>query len=108
MKTTQMKTIKQLERETSQAIYAVGAFAEPDFIKEATATVNLFAMTGNRFSTDHIWQVLDAKGVTTSERRAMGAVIRSFTKAKKIKRVDYEPSTQQRNHRRPVAVWQGV
>ena len=90
------------------ALDAVEAAADPQWVKAATAFVQHLANLGGRFTTDDVWDLLEEAGVTTDEPRAMGAIIRKFANAGVIVGAgEYWKSRRPECHQRPVKVWRG-
>lgn len=88
-----------------RAVAAAGQAANPEWVQRARLAVGLLAGQRETFTTDDVWARLDGR-VATSERRAMGAVMRWATREGLIRASGgYVPSTRAECHGRPVAVW---
>lgn len=97
------------EQATERAINYAGAFANPEWYKEADAAVSLLCRLGQDFTTDDVWELLEHTGLKTSEPRAMGDIIRRFSKDHKIFATGgYRKSLRKECHRRPVSVWRPI
>lgn len=94
-----------LEKQKDQAIRNAEMGADFEWFDEATEAVEVLIRRGEEFTSDRVWQLMKHTGLKTPEPRAMGAVIRQFVKAKKIRQVGYRPSSRPECHRRPLAVW---
>lgn len=90
---------------TNNAINRAASHANNAWVNEAIATVTILVRLGADFSTDDVWRILDEKGVTTHERRALGAIIRDFDKSGKIRSISSKRSTRKECHGRYVTVW---
>jgi hypothetical protein len=101
-------TIDQLEKRTARAINLASAFADPDWKKEAEATVEVLIKMGEDFTSEEVWALLDQMDVKTSERRALGGIIRRFANEGKIRFISYRKSTRKERNRAPIAVWRPV
>lgn len=102
---TQTDLITQLEKSTDNAVFTAGAFADRDWYSEATATVELLIRRGEDFTTDDVHEILDQLSVETHEKRALGAIMRHFSKKGVISAISYRKSLRPECHRRPVAIW---
>lgn len=90
------------------AIDTVEANAHDEWLATADRIVRHLAAVGLPFTTDDVWSRLDARGVTTHEPRALGAVIRKAARRGLIATTgDYRKSVRPECHARPVAVWKG-
>lgn len=106
---TQTNLIDQLEKHTERSVYVAGAFADPAWMREARATVEILCRQGEDFTGDDVWELLEGTKVTTPEPRALGAVIRQFSKDGKIFATGaYRKSLRKESHRRPLTVWRPV
>ncbi len=97
-----------MQTEIDSYINTAAAHANDEWIREAIATVSLLIKRGDDFTTDDVWEILDTKGVRTHERRALGAVIRDFDKACKIRSVAARRSTRRECHGRYITVWRPI
>lgn len=79
--------------------------ADTQWLAQADAIVFRFAAGARPFTTDDVWAELTRTGVTTHEPRALGAVLRRFSKVGTIVPIGYRPSTRPECHGRPVRVW---
>lgn len=105
----QTNLIDQLERQTDKAVALAGSHANPDWNREAEATVSILCKRGQDFTTDDVWQLMEQTGLTTREPRALGAIIRKLAKDRLIYQTGgYRKSLRKECHRRPLAVWRPV
>lgn len=81
--------------------------ADSDWRTAALAIVLDLARTTSTFTTDSVWEELDALGFKTHEHRAMGPVMRQAAKHNWIAKTDrVVPTMRPHANRRPIAVWQ--
>ena len=90
---------------TELAIAEAGHHANTAWSREAVATVKLLIHMDRDFTADDVWRILDEKGVTTHERRALGAVINDFNKSGRIRSITARKSIRRENHGRYITVW---
>jgi hypothetical protein len=98
------------ERLTDQAVEAVEAGADDQWLRAARARVEVHAACRQPFTTDEIWADLSRlhPQITTPEPRAMGAVIRAAVKDGLIKATGgYKASERPECHRNPKRIWIG-
>lgn len=90
-----------------EAIERVERNASPDFLGFArTVALRIAHAMPNGFTTDAIWEVLDAAGVKPPEPRALGAVMQKLAREGQIRKTgDYVDSTRPACHGRPIPVW---
>lgn len=90
-----------------QALATVADHADHRWTVAARRAVAHVAASGRPFTTDDVWAELGADaGVSTHERRALGAVMRWAVKRGICEPTDdYRPSTRPECHKRPVRVW---
>ena len=94
-----------LEKKRDRAIKQAEIGADCDWFDEATAAVELLILRKSPFTTDDVWRLIHHTGKKTSEPRAMGAVIKQFSKEKRLEQIGYRPSMRPECHMRPIAVW---
>ncbi|MFZ4431659.1 MAG: hypothetical protein ACOYOQ_00530 [Microthrixaceae bacterium] len=90
-----------------EALARVNRNADTDWKAVARTVVAALAAAGEPFTTDEVWGALDAQGVETHERRALGAIITAAARDGKIERVGFRVSTRPECHARPITVWVG-
>lgn len=89
-----------------QAIAIVEDNADQIWLMECRKSIKWLADNDWKFTTDQVWEMLEAKGVSTREPRAMGAAIRSMARAGVIVGTgEYRESRRPECHQRPVKVW---
>ena len=90
----------------AEAIERVGANADADWKRQARQAIRAVLLTHDEFTTDDVWDLLDRENVKTHDRRAMGAIIREFSRNGAIAATGtYVKSSRVECHSRPVAVW---
>lgn len=88
-----------------ETIKKAGENANAEWWTQAVRAVQHVAGTRSRFTTDDVWELLDA---STHEHRAMGAVMRhARSMGWCTPSREYQPSTRDVAHGRPVRVWLG-
>lgn len=88
------------------ALKKVAAAANVEWMKAAADRVKYLCQTRIEFTADDVWQHLDTLDVTTSEPRAMGAVMENAAKAGWCRKSDRMQNSRRRVcHARPVAIW---
>ena len=106
---TQLDLILQGEAGKSEGMARAWDHADVAWRGAAATIVRDLARTHAEFTTDHVWQQLDALGYSTTEHRAMGAVMRAAALDGVIVKTDrVAPSTRPCSHRRPVAIWRAT
>ncbi len=87
-----------------------GTNADPEWKDAAYAAVQSVARRLPEFTTDDVWQVLDADGVARPhEPAAMGCIMRKAALAGVCEKTrDWRKSTQRTNHARDVQVWRSL
>ena len=89
-----------------EALTAVEGAADQRWMESCHEIIRLLAFSGNKFTTDHVWQMLEERGLSTKEPRAMGAAIRKLANKKVIVGTgEYWNSARPECHSRPVKVW---
>ena len=98
---------KRSEEARDAALVNVTIGMAPDWEAIAIDVVRRLCSMQATFTTDDVWRALDASGsVTTSEPRAMGAVMRSAAAMGLCETTDRTcKSVRVRCHRRPLMVW---
>lgn len=88
-----------------EAIERVGANAPVGWKEQARVAVKA-AMLRGEFTTDEVWEWLDAQGYQTRERRALGAVMKQMERDGEIRPTgQWRQSLRPECHARPVRVW---
>ena len=89
-----------------EAIQQAEAHADKAWLDAARRTVARLAELGIPFTTDAVWEQLDALDVHTHEPRALGAVMRQAARDGLLTNSGrYVKSTRADCHSRPVPVW---
>lgn len=90
-----------------EAIERVERNASLDFLVFArTVALRIASAQQNGFTTDAIWEVLDAAGVKPPEPRALGAVMQKLAREGLIRKTgEYVDSCRAACHGRPVPIW---
>ena len=92
-----------------EAIERANDHANQEWKSLARSAVVFLAETGRPFTTDDVWDLLDALPVKTHEPRALGAIMQKAAKDGLIRSSGpYVKSRRPECHRRPVAVWEAV
>ena len=91
-----------------QAIDQADDHADPDWKDHARRVLAELAATGQRFTTDELWRRLDAAGIVTHERRALGGIVRQAVNAGLIAPVGWAESTRPEAHAAPKRVYLGA
>lgn len=92
-----------------EAVQRVTEGADPDWMEDALVAVEKTAQWLATFTTDDVWQALQASDESTTERRAMGAVMRRAEGAGWIEPTDeYRESERPEAHRNPKRVWRSL
>lgn len=86
------------------ALAKVHAGAPERWKAEAWRVLKALAESREEFTTDDIWRRLQHP----PEPRAIGALVMSYRRANRIKKVGYRPSERPVCHARPIAVWKGI
>lgn len=89
------------------AIADVEANADTNWLASATDALNVLVRAGRPFTTDDVWEALDARQVPPPrEPRAMGAVTRAASRQQRIVNTQqYVKSNRPGCHSRPIPVW---
>ena len=75
----------------------------------AKAAILQLAATGEPFTADDVWELIEPIGVTTHEPNAMGAVFNAAARDGVITSDGmYRPSCRRKAHRRMVRVWRAA
>lgn len=95
------------ESAKERALDAVAAHADPQWLAAARAAVDWASRQWHAFSSDDVWERLDAEQVPApAEARALGAVMQQCAREKLIMATgEWTKSRRAENHRRPVRVW---
>lgn len=94
---------------TNEAINGVKTAVDPAWLKAADRAVRRVAKKHPTFTTDEVWAALKRSKATTTERRAMGAVMRKAAAEGIIESTKtYQVSTRPECHRRPITVWASI
>jgi hypothetical protein len=98
------------ERLREEGIENAGGGAPAVAMAEAVEAVRGLAVARPRFTTDDVWQALQALGgVTFPEPRAMGAVMRRAEREEYIRATEAHVLSKRKEcHRRPLRVWESV
>ncbi len=96
------------ERERDAAIKRV-AQANPEaktILRGVVLEVANNPPSGDLFTTDRVWEIAEARGVKCSERRVLGAVMRSLAMTGEIERTGvWVKSKRPECHAREIACW---
>jgi hypothetical protein len=94
-------------RAADEAVAQAEQHADDAWFEAALRCVSYLAATRVSFTTDDVWEVLNAlPDVSTHEPRALGAVMRRASKQGCIEpSFSYRPSSRTECHGRPVRVW---
>lgn len=88
------------------ALQQVEQAADAAWLAAAKNVVWQLIKEGEGFTTDHVWERLDALGVHTHEPRALGAVMRAAARAGWISNTgSYFKSGRPGCHSRPIPLW---
>lgn len=95
------------EEARDEALARVEAHADPEWKATALAVVEHLARTRDEMTTDDVWHVLDARGVTfTHEPRALGAVMKQAASFGWISRTERTRRSERVvRHAGDVRVW---
>ena len=89
-----------------EAIEQAEAHADKQWLEEARRVVWALIRAGQPFTTDDVWDRLDALDVHTHEPRALGAVLRAASRAGLVVNSGaYVKSRRPECHSRPVPRW---
>lgn len=76
------------------------------FKREALWAIYDVAYDHNEFTTDLVWNLLDERGFNTTERRALGQLMKRAIAKKIVKRsFRYQPSTRPEAHANPKPIY---
>lgn len=103
-----MISFKTLKLERNKAIFRATNSAPPEWREEARATVELFAKRKAPFTTDEILDVLERKGTTTRENRALGGIMVKARNEGVIKAIGTRQTTRRCAHLRLKTLWIGA
>jgi len=99
----------QTERLKQSGIEAAYQYADVDWKKIAADAVRKCAETMPEFSSDDVWEIINATGVTTHENRAFGAIMQAASRAGMIKATNtIMPSKRPKLHGSLTRVWQSM
>lgn len=97
---------EQLKQHGMEAAYQ---YANVDWKKIAGDAVRECALKLPEFTSDDVWTIINAKGITTSENRAMGTVMQAASRSGMLKKTgNYISSTKKSQHKQPIALWQSL
>jgi hypothetical protein len=106
---TQLALILEGEARKDDGMTRAWDNANTNWKAAALEVVHHLARTQSSFTTDAVWEELDALGFATHEHRAMGAVMRQAAQHNWIVKTDrVVPTMRPMANRRPVAVWQSL
>lgn len=99
----------QAERAKQQGMEAAYQYADLDWKQIASKALRQCAETMPEFTTDDMWELINKTGITTSENRAMGAIMQSASRAGMIKATPhFIPSKRLSKHKSPTRLWQSL
>lgn len=99
----------QVERAKQQGIEASYQYADLDWKKIASDAVRQCALQRSEFTTDDVWDIINKTGITTSENRAMGAIMQSASRSGMLKATPtFIMSKRATKHKSPTRVWQSM
>lgn len=88
-----------------EALARVDDAADPEW-KDVARELVLSIEPGIEFTTDRVWSLLDERGATTHEPRALGAIMRALALRGEIENTKrYQPSSRPECHARPIPTW---
>lgn len=79
--------------------------ADLDWLTAAREILRTLVEDGAPFTSEDVWALLELRGVSTPEPRALGALFKSAAQAGAIRRVGWVTGTRVVAHGRPVAQW---
>jgi len=101
-----MSLFDQSEHKKQEGIEAAYQGARSYWKEAAQKALVECAKRYQEFTTADVWVIVDAQGLTTSENRAMGAIMQSASRSGMIQRTGrYKETTRVSQHRRPIAIW---
>lgn len=101
-----MNGFEQGDLLAAQAIEQVEEHADSEWMTAAKHVLWKIIQHGEDFTTDLMWERLNAMDVHTHEPRAMGAVMRAAARAGLIATTgEYVKSSRPDCHSRPIPVW---
>ena len=105
----QTTVFDQAERLKQQGMEAAYQHADLNWKDIASKALMECARTKPEFNTDDMWEIINKTGVTTSENRAMGAIMQAASRAGVIKATPYfRPSRRVVAHKAPTRMWQSL
>lgn len=91
------------------ALTEVDANTAEDWRRAAYRAIRSLALVHDEFTTDLVWQPLNADGYETHEPRAMGAVVQAAVKAGTIEKTGlYSQSTRKVCHCRDIPIYKSL
>lgn len=97
------------ERAKQEGIEAAYQYADLDWKQVASKALRQCAETFSEFTTDDLWEIIKKTGVTTSENRAMGAVMQAAARSGMIKATPtFVASKRPEAHKKPNRVWESL
>jgi len=104
------RTLFDAMAERDAAVSKVESNTDSNWLRAAETVIKMLAKSRvNGFTTDDVWERLDAMGMTgqVHDNRALGPVMLRCARSKIIVATDkYAPSV--RRHCAPIKVWRGV
>lgn len=95
-----------VEQVRDAAIEKAARGSDPEWFAAAKQTALAVAHRHATFTTDEVWQALEAADDRPREARALGAVMTALMREQVIEPLDtYRKSTRRACHGRPVRVW---
>ena len=82
--------------------------AKHDWKEEAEATIDILIKIGDDFTSEKVIEILDSKGVTTKDNRALGGLFQRYSKQGYIRFIRYTKATRASRHNAPIALWRPV
>lgn len=100
---------RRARRLRDEAVALVGEAADSTWTQAAIAAAEKMVQTRSTFTTDDIWEELEGSGLTTHERRAMGAIMLKLRRRGLVRHTDRtRKSSRPVNHYRPLTVWEST
>lgn len=91
--------------EFQQSIDIALQFSNTDWKREAEATLSLLIKLGDDFTSEDVLRILDEKGVSTKDNRALGGLFQSYSRKGYIRFIRYTTATRKSRHNAPIALW---
>lgn len=98
----------QLDIITQLAIDEAEANADFTWKLEAEATLMRLIKQDHDFTSEDVLRILEEKGVTTHEKRALGGLMQRLSKQGYIRFIRYTKATRDSRHGAPIALWRPV